>query len=150
MEIIALSSLWRLFSLHLGSWHLAAGLMVIQHSLLNFLQATMQSKLPISRIQRERSESGGRRIGRACNPCRERKTKCDGKKPTCSQCRGLGVANCFYPESIVIRQQQELELVRGQSERYEALLRNISKELEGPIAKRIAKVLKVSLVNHGN
>lgn len=60
------------------------------------------------------------------------------------------MTNCFYPESIVIRQQQELELVRGQNERYEELLRNISKELEGPIAKRIAKVLKVSLVNYGN
>ena len=103
----------------------------------------MQNKLPIQRLQRDRSGSGGRRTGRACNPCRERKTKCDGSKPTCSQCRVLGVADCFYPESIIIRLQKELELVRGKSESYEELLRNISEELEGPIAKRIAKVLKV-------
>lgn len=102
----------------------------------------MRNKLPIPRLPHKRRDGGGRRVARACNHCRERKTKCDGSKPTCSQCRGLGLTNCFYPESKVNRLQQELKSVHDETEKYEKLLRDLSQELEWPIAERISKVLK--------
>ncbi|KAF5024521.1 hypothetical protein F66182_3461 [Fusarium sp. NRRL 66182] len=39
-----------------------------------------------------------RRVSRACVPCRDRKLKCSGRRPTCSRCLGRGVA-CHYPTS---------------------------------------------------
>ncbi|KAJ5982088.1 hypothetical protein N7451_012188 [Penicillium sp. IBT 35674x] len=101
-----------------------------------------QDKLPIPRLQRERRESGGRRTSRACNPCRERKTKCDGNKPICSQCRGLGVTSCFYPESLVNRLREELKSVRAENENYLNLLQDLKNESEEPIAEKISKGLK--------
>lgn len=103
----------------------------------------MQNKLPIPRLPRERHDSGGRRTSRACNLCRERKAKCDGSKPICSQCHGLGVTGCFYPESLVNRLREELKSVRDKNENYLKLLRDLKNELEEPFAKRISKVIKV-------
>ncbi|ERS99098.1 fungal specific transcription factor [Sporothrix schenckii 1099-18] len=39
-----------------------------------------------------------RKIVLACEPCRERKTRCDGRKPICSSCehRSLGLEKCIY------------------------------------------------------
>jgi hypothetical protein len=104
---------------------------------------SVQNKLPIPRLQRERRNNGGRRISRACNPCRERKIKCDGSKPICSQCRGLGVASCFYSDSIVNQLRKELKSLRDENENYLNLLRDLRDELEEPIAERISKVIKV-------
>jgi hypothetical protein len=39
-----------------------------------------------------------RKISLACEPCRERKSRCDGGKPICSTCqrRSLGLERCVY------------------------------------------------------
>ncbi|KAL1867362.1 hypothetical protein VTK73DRAFT_4209 [Phialemonium thermophilum] len=39
-----------------------------------------------------------RKIALACEPCRERKARCDGRKPICSTCerRSLGLEQCIY------------------------------------------------------
>ncbi|KAL2181157.1 fungal-specific transcription factor domain-containing protein [Thermothelomyces heterothallicus CBS 202.75] len=38
----------------------------------------------------------------ACNPCRARKTGCDGRKPVCSACSMRGWDDkCFYPDSVM-------------------------------------------------
>ncbi|EFX02461.1 fungal specific transcription factor domain containing protein [Grosmannia clavigera kw1407] len=39
-----------------------------------------------------------RKITLACEPCRERKARCDGRKPICSTCehRSLGLEQCIY------------------------------------------------------
>ncbi|KAI0114070.1 fungal-specific transcription factor domain-containing protein [Nemania sp. FL0031] len=39
-----------------------------------------------------------RKIPLACEPCRERKVRCDGAKPVCSACqrRGFSLENCLY------------------------------------------------------
>lgn len=36
-----------------------------------------------------------KRVGRACEPCREQKTKCSGDRPTCQRCQDLGLT-CLY------------------------------------------------------
>lgn len=35
------------------------------------------------------------RVTQACEPCRHRKSKCDGERPSCRQCSGLS-AECYY------------------------------------------------------
>ncbi len=38
----------------------------------------------------------------ACNPCRARKTGCDGRKPVCSACSLRGWEDkCGYPDSVM-------------------------------------------------
>ncbi|CAK7216312.1 hypothetical protein SCUCBS95973_002770 [Sporothrix curviconia] len=39
-----------------------------------------------------------RKVTLACEPCRERKSRCDGRKPICSTCehRSLGLEQCIY------------------------------------------------------
>lgn len=42
-----------------------------------------------------------RRAQLACNPCRVRKTGCDGRRPTCTSCRMKGIENqCGYQEKM--------------------------------------------------
>ncbi|KAJ5559440.1 hypothetical protein N7513_001839 [Penicillium frequentans] len=66
----------------------------------------------------------------------------DAGKPVCSQCRGLGMASCFYSDSIVNRLQKELKSVRDENENHLNLLRDLKDELGEPIAERISKVIK--------
>lgn len=105
----------------------------------------MATKLPIPRLQQEGPESDGRRTSRACDTYRERKTKCDGNRPHCTQCLVQGVSNCSYSERKFVRQQKDLESNRRKIEGYEELLRNILVVFEGPIAQRIRRALKVCL-----
>lgn len=42
-------------------------------------------------------ENPKRRLKKACAVCRERKTKCDGKKPICGQCHASG-RQCSYQD----------------------------------------------------
>lgn len=36
-----------------------------------------------------------KRVGHACESCREQKTKCSGNRPTCQRCQDLGLT-CLY------------------------------------------------------
>ncbi|KAI1829101.1 transcriptional regulator family: Fungal Specific TF [Penicillium roqueforti] len=102
----------------------------------------MADKLPIPRLPHRRREGGGRRISQACDTCRERKTKCDGHRPHCTQCVVQGLDNCFYSERKLVRLQGELGSERRKVKGYEELLQDLSVELEEPIADRIRKALK--------
>ncbi|KLJ05967.1 hypothetical protein EMPG_10580 [Blastomyces silverae] len=58
------------------------------------------SKIPIPRLQRPgQSQSSPaserQRVSHACDPCRKRKSKCDGLRPVCSRCRDQEIA-CVY------------------------------------------------------
>ena len=97
----------------------------------------MSAKLPIPRLRREKREKGAGRVSQACEPCRERKNKCDGNRPACSQCRAQGLDECFYPERKVIQQHKELESMRNEIEGYQELLVKISTGLQGPIADQV-------------
>ncbi|RHZ68422.1 hypothetical protein CDV55_104398 [Aspergillus turcosus] len=83
------------------------------------------ARLPIPRLGS--TPIGHQRTTRACQPCRERKTKCDGSKPICKQCRRLNIA-CTYSSSKRERQQLEIECARLKIKVYESLLRQIYEE----------------------
>lgn len=62
-------------------------------------------KVAIPRLQQKEdsptgsgTKSGGRhRVMHACQPCRSRKTKCSGEKPTCKHCQDFKVI-CLYAD----------------------------------------------------
>lgn len=65
------------------------------------------------------SGSGGRarrhKISLACEPCRVRKSRCDGGKPLCSTCerRGLALDRCVYKIEQNARMASNDEWVSG-------------------------------------
>lgn len=85
---------------------------------------TGREKVAISRAPTEPERSRGR-VQRACQTCRERKTKCGGEKPSCGQCLSLNV-DCVYPSSRREENKATLERLQSQNERYESLLRRIA------------------------
>lgn len=104
----------------------------------------MLNKLPIQRLARDQNDSrGGGRTSRACDTCRQRKMKCDGTRPECSQCRAQGLATCFYSETRVEQDRRELELAKAKIEAYEKFLRDLCQGVETSTAKQIASVLQV-------
>ena len=108
----------------------------------------MLNKVLIPRLRRERPESEGRRrTVRACDTCRQRKMKCDGKRPVCAQCYAQGLTACDYSEAKMVRERKQLELARLKIGVYEELLRNISQRSDPYTAEQIQRTLKVRLVS---
>ena len=106
----------------------------------------MLNKVHIPRLKRERPEREGRgRTARACDTCRQRKMKCDGKKPICAQCQAQGLRACDYSEAKIVRDRKQLELAKLKIEAYEDLLQNISHRADASTAKQIISTLKVRL-----
>ena len=64
-----------------------------------------QGKVAIPRLKRNidavgdgATQSGGRhRVTHACEPCRHRKTKCSGERPTCRHCEDFKIS-CYYAD----------------------------------------------------
>lgn len=62
------------------------------------------AKVAIPRLKRSletgdvASKPGGRhRVTHACEPCRHRKTKCSGERPTCRHCQDFKI-QCYYAD----------------------------------------------------
>lgn len=102
------------------------------------------SKVAIPRLSAPSSSRGRRRSARACEPCRQRKIKCDGIRPACGQCIYHN-NRCMYEDVKRVRDQKMLELLSQRVERYETLLRNLEGEVDEPTARRVRKTLKVSI-----
>lgn len=55
------------------------------------------------------SGSVNRRVGHACEPCREQKTKCTGDRPSCQRCQDLALI-CSYGDR---KRERTAKLVHG-------------------------------------
>ncbi|KAF7594375.1 hypothetical protein BBP40_009356 [Aspergillus hancockii] len=100
-------------------------------------------KVAIPRSTSVSSHSQRRRSARACEPCRQRKIKCDGNKPACRQCLEHNV-NCSYLDVKRVRDQKQLGVLARKVHRYEKLLGGLEPELEGAQARRIRRALQGS------
>lgn len=107
-------------------------------------QTQASNKVAIPRLNPPSTHHGRRRSARACEPCRQRKTKCDGVRPSCAQCVYHG-NRCSYEDVKRVRDQKMLELLSQRVERYEELLRNLEGEVDESTARRIRRALKVSI-----
>lgn len=65
------------------------------------------AKMPIPRLKRSiddpsaagstNGENNKHRVTHACEPCRQRKTKCSGERPGCKHCEDFGIS-CIYED----------------------------------------------------
>lgn len=90
------------------------------------------------------NRSRRRRSPRACEPCRQRKIKCEGTRPACRQCVESHIT-CLYQDVKRVREQKELGVLGRKVERYEGLLRELEPEVKTGLARRIRRVLKVCI-----
>lgn len=107
-----------------------------------FAALPLAPKLPIPRSGS--TPTSRQRTPRACELCRERKTKCDGAKPICKQCRLLKTA-CTYSGSKRERQQLAIECARAKVKVYESVLRQIYEESLENGRTSIEEIFHVSL-----
>ncbi|KAI0168839.1 hypothetical protein GGR52DRAFT_493079 [Hypoxylon sp. FL1284] len=91
--------------------------------------------LPAGPVQQETSASGNRRsrLG-ACSECRQRKVKCDGQRPRCSNCVRRAVRFCLYvdkpkagPEAM-----EAVELLKILSKEHAAVLLGALRSTDDP------------------
>lgn len=61
------------------------------------------------------------RTNHACEPCRSRKTKCSGERPTCKHCRQFNIT-CIYADGKRDRARRHQEEMERKITLYEALL----------------------------
>jgi hypothetical protein len=99
-------------------------------------------KVAISRLAGADISHGRRRSARACEPCRQRKIKCDGLRPCCSQCTYYN-HSCYYEDVKRVRDQKRLGSLVKCVEAYETLLRELEGEVDLPTARKIRKAVKV-------
>jgi len=84
-------------ALNVGNWS-----SMLPPSALNSQDSHTTPKVPIPRLRRESdansaNASGGdkNRVPHACEPCRHKKTKCSGDRPSCKHCEDFGL-ECTY------------------------------------------------------
>ncbi|KAJ5730934.1 uncharacterized protein N7483_005442 [Penicillium malachiteum] len=99
------------------------------------------NKVAIPRIAGVNHVQSRKRSARACEPCRHRKIKCDGIKPTCGQC-AYHKSRCNYEDIKRIRDAKQIKSLASNVNRYEKLLRSIEGEVDSPTSRKIRKALK--------
>ncbi|RJE23550.1 Transcription factor [Aspergillus sclerotialis] len=98
------------------------------------------AKVAIPRQLRRAAAPYGRRVPRACESCRHRKTKCSGDNPACRQCSELGIT-CHYPDSWKEKAQKDLDRVSAKALDFENLLKDIGSLVDSRTSIRIRDVL---------
>ncbi|KAL4990407.1 hypothetical protein BDW68DRAFT_194676 [Aspergillus falconensis] len=86
--------------------------------------AAAEARVAIPRLGASDRVPSHTRISRACASCQKKKTKCDGRKPTCSFCLRTG-APCTYTKSKRESQQLQVQSLEKRLIAYESLLRKI-------------------------
>ncbi|KAJ5963484.1 uncharacterized protein N7479_003360 [Penicillium vulpinum] len=98
----------------------------------------MASNSPDNETPNERP-SKRRRVAIACDACRTRKSRCDGKRPSCSLCQDLGFDCVYTPPPTaanVIVQKDYLHGLEDRVKRLEESLGAVRGDLDG-LVKRV-------------
>ncbi|KAJ5104025.1 hypothetical protein N7532_004554 [Penicillium argentinense] len=98
------------------------------------------AKVAIPRSRAGITPRYGRRVPRACESCRARKTKCSGDTPVCRQCREFRVS-CQYPVGWKEKTKKQVEKLSEKALDYENLLRDLGGLVESRTADRIRNLL---------
>ncbi|KAH6977103.1 hypothetical protein BKA56DRAFT_63681 [Ilyonectria sp. MPI-CAGE-AT-0026] len=74
-------------------------LVVAATSRLGSLATEQPTDMASTASKGQRPNGWTRRIAKACDSCRRRRTKCSGTRPVCSQCTSTN-ANCHYSDRV--------------------------------------------------
>ncbi|CAI7658084.1 unnamed protein product [Penicillium pancosmium] len=102
--------------------------------------STGPAKVAIPRSRSGIAPRYGRRVPRACESCRSRKTKCSGDTPVCRQCRELRIS-CQYPVGWKEKTKKQVEWLSEKTVDYENLLKDLGSLVESKTADRIKSLL---------
>ncbi|KAJ5584534.1 uncharacterized protein N7459_004334 [Penicillium hispanicum] len=103
-------------------------------------RAASNGKVAIPRSRSGIAPRYNRRVPRACESCRQRKTKCSGDTPVCRQCRELRVI-CQYPVGWKERTKRQMEKLSQRAQEYENMLKDLGSLVEIRTADRIKNLL---------
>ncbi|CAG8067248.1 unnamed protein product [Penicillium salamii] len=109
-------------------------------SILTNQTLAAQTKVAIPRQRAGIAQRYNRRVPRACESCRARKTKCSGDTPVCRQCRELR-ATCNYPQGWREKTKKQVEKLSEKAQEYELLLKELGNTVESRAAERIKSLL---------
>ncbi|KAJ5767330.1 uncharacterized protein N7511_004946 [Penicillium nucicola] len=102
------------------------------------------AKIAIPRQNTDAIPRYSRRVPRACEACRRRKSKCSGDTPLCRQCRELGLI-CYYPVGWREKMTREIQRLSAAVQEYESLLHDLRNATES----RTSGWVKALLDKHG-
>jgi hypothetical protein len=105
-----------------------------------------EARVPIPRLSTSERVLGHTRIPRACANCQKKKTKCDGRKPTCGFCLRSGAA-CTYTKSKRESQQLQVQSLEKRLTAYESLLREIVSRSDHDHRQTIHDAIRVCLAD---
>ncbi|KAJ5982697.1 transcriptional regulator family: Fungal Specific TF [Penicillium sp. IBT 35674x] len=80
------------------------------------------------------------RVPRACESCRQRKTKCSGDTPVCRQCQILN-GTCLYPLTSTEKVKRQVKKLSEKVQDYENALKSLENLVDTRTADRITGLL---------
>lgn len=107
------------------------------------------AKVAIPRLRKDAESSpadhaksaGRHRVTHACEPCRQRKTKCSGEVPICKHCQDFKIS-CYYADGKRDRVKKQFGTMAEKLVDYETLLLELSAKVNEKDADRIRKALE--------
>ncbi|KAJ5746474.1 hypothetical protein N7520_011656 [Penicillium odoratum] len=108
--------------------------------ILKNIHGRSSTKVAIPRQSTGYTPRYNRRVPRACESCRQRKTKCSGDTPVCRQCRELRVS-CQYPVGWRDKMKQELDRLSAEVQEYENFLEELRSSAESRTAEWVTELM---------
>ncbi|KAL8724905.1 MAG: hypothetical protein Q9181_006626 [Wetmoreana brouardii] len=109
------------------------------------------AKVPIPRLRKDTegpstassgASEGKHRVSHACEPCRQRKTKCSGERPVCKHCEDFKI-QCVYEDGKRDRTKKEYGIMAARVTDYEELLLDLS----GRVSEADQRLIREALAN---
>ncbi|KAJ5946421.1 transcriptional regulator family: Fungal Specific TF [Penicillium verhagenii] len=97
-------------------------------------------KIPIPRHRSSTAPRYNHRVPRACESCRQRKTKCSGDTPVCQQCQVLK-GTCLYPLTSTEKVKRQVKKLSEKAQDYENMLKDLGNIVDTRTAERITDLL---------
>lgn len=117
-----------------------------QQSRATYQPSPSSAKVAIPRLRRDSDNPPAaaavekHRVSHACEPCRQRKTKCSGERPVCKHCEEFKIT-CIYADGKRDR-KKEIRQMAEKLEDYENLLRDLSFRASDDDQSRIRRALQ--------
>ncbi|CAI7612438.1 unnamed protein product [Penicillium glandicola] len=101
----------------------------------------VNAKVAIPRTAQPSSWTSSGRVSRACENCREQKSKCSGHRPACHRCLDAGT-RCSYGDRKREKMMKQLNDLTTRVETFDALIRDLYPRLDTSLAEHVDQTLR--------